>query len=374
MAIYLDNAATTKPCAEAVQAALHCIESAYGNPSSLHGMGLRAEEEVTSARKAVSTALGVNHDNIIFTSGATEANSTLIIGAWNNFCKRKKRVVISAVEHPSIEEPIKHIESLGAEVVRINPDSSVQAFSEAIDDNTFMCSIMSVNNETGTIFPIKNVFSAVKRKNPDCITHTDAVQAFMKIQVKASDINADAITVSAHKIHGIKGAGALYIKKGVNIHPLIRGGGQERGLRSGTEAVPAIAAFGAAVKYLTPDIDKAYKSATVKMNKLFERLSALPFITINSPPDASPYILNFSVDKIPSEVMLHYLESVEIYVSSGSACSKGKGSHTLKAFKISDKNADEAIRVSISNETTEEELKILTDSIEVGYNRLQRKK
>jgi cysteine desulfurase len=361
VAIYLDNAATTKPCKEAVQAALRCMESVYGNPSSLHGMGLKAEEEVTAARKAISGALGASPDNIIFTSGASEANSMLIIGAWNKFCKRKKRVVISAVEHPSIEEPMKLLESLGAEVVRINPDSSEQTFTEAINDNTFLCSIMSVNNETGAIFPIKDVFSAVKSKNPDCITHTDAVQAFMKVQVKASDINADAITVSAHKIHGIKGAGALYIKKGVNIPPLIRGGGQEKGLRSGTEAVPAIAAFGAAVKVLTPNMDKAYEAATVKMGKLRDNLSTLPFITINSPVGASPFILSFGVDKIPSEVMLHFLESFEIYVSSGSACSKGKGS-------------DESIRVSISNNTTEDELQTLVNEIINGYNRLQRKK
>jgi cysteine desulfurase len=361
VAIYLDNASTTKPCEEALKAAIRCMESVYGNPSSLHGMGLRAEEEVTAARKAIAGALAVNPDTITFTSGASESNTMLIIGAWNKYCKRKKRVVISAVEHPSVEEQIKYIENLGAEVVRINPDSSIQAFAEAIDDNTFLCSIMSVNNETGYIFPIKDIFAAVKQKNPDCITHTDAVQAFMKMSVKASDINADAITVSAHKIHGIKGAGALYIKKGINIPPLIRGGGQEKGLRSGTEAVPAIAAFGAAVKALAPDIDKTYEAAAVKMSRLRDNLSTLPFITINSLAGASPYILSFAIDKIPSEVMLHFLESFEIYVSSGSACSRGKGS-------------DESIRVSISNETTEEELKILTDSIEAGYNRLQRKK
>ncbi|MDR0943768.1 MAG: cysteine desulfurase [Ruminococcus sp.] len=361
MAIYLDNAATTKPREEAVQAVLRCMESVYGNPSSLHGKGLRAEEEVTAARKAIAGALAVNPDTITFTSGASEANSMLIMGAWNKFCKRKKRIVISAVEHPSVEEPIKLLESLGAEVIRISPDNNTQAFIEAIDDNTFLCSVMSVNNETGTIFPIKDIFTAVKRKNPDCITHADAVQAFMKIPVKASDINADTITISAHKIHGIKGAGALYIKKGLNIPPLIRGGGQERGLRSGTEAVPAIAAFGAAVKALTPDIEKAYEAATVKMSRLRDNLSAQPFITINSPAGASPFILSFDVDKIPSEVMLHYLEGVEIYVSSGSACSKGKGS-------------DESIRVSISNYTTEDDLNTLVNELINGYNRLQKKR
>ncbi|MDR0942910.1 MAG: cysteine desulfurase [Ruminococcus sp.] len=374
MAIYLDNASTAKPCKEAIESALRCMESVYGNPSSLHKPGLEAEEEINAARKAVSKALSVNPETVFFTSCATEANNTLVIGAWNKFHKRKRRVVISSVEHPSIEEPIKYIESLGAEVIRINPENNGQTFTEAIDDNTFLCSVMSVNNETGTNFPIKEIFANVKRKNPECITHTDAVQAFMKIPLKPLDIGADSVTISAHKIHGIKGAGALYIKKGLTIPPLLRGGGQERGFRSGTEAVPAIAAFGAAVKAHILDIDRMYEAAAAKMSGLRVRLSSLPFITINSPPDSSPFILNFSVDGVPSEVMLHFLESVGIYVSSGSACSKGKGSHVLKAFGITDKDADEAIRVSISNETTDEELEILTDSIIYGFNRLQRKR
>jgi cysteine desulfurase len=231
---------------------------------------------------------------------------------------------------------------------------------------------MSVNNETGTFFPIKEIFGAIKRVNTNVITHTDAVQSFMKMPVNAAEINADSITISAHKVHGIKGAGALYIKKGIRVAPLIPGGGQERGFRSGTEATPAIAAFGAAVKVLCSDMHKAYKQ-TEKLNKNFRKaLSEMPFITINSPDDAIPYILNFSVRGIRSEIMLHFLESKDIFVSSGSACSKGKGSGVLTAFGVKDKDADEAVRVSFSRETAETETDELLKAINAGYERLQK--
>ncbi|MDR0903748.1 MAG: cysteine desulfurase [Ruminococcus sp.] len=374
MAIYLDNAATTKPCEAAVSAAIKMMTETYGNPSSLHKQGLAAELELVAARKIIADSLAVTPNELYFTSGASESTAALLRGLWQNFGKRKNGIITTTVEHPSVKETVNVLEKLGAKVTRVAPDKDgkfyPEDFAEATDDNTLLCTVMHVNNETGAIFPIKEIFGAVKRVNPGVITHTDAVQSYMKLPLKAADINADSITISAHKVHGIKGAGALYIKKGIRVAPLISGGGQERGFRSGTEAVPAIAAFGAAVKTLYPDTDKAYKR-TEELNKnLRKRLSEFPFITINSPVDAIPYILNFSVRGIRSEIMLHFLESKGIYVSSGSACSKGKGSGVLTAFGVKDRDADEAIRVSFSRETVE--LEKLVAAICDGYESLQK--
>jgi cysteine desulfurase len=376
MAIYLDNAATTKPIVAAVNAARRMMTDVYGNPSSLHKPGLAAELEVNAARRIIADSIAVNPNEIYFTSGASESTAALILGLWQNFGKRKSGIITTTVEHPSVKETVNAIEKLGVKVTRIAPDKNgrlnPENFTAAVNDNTLLCTVMSVNNETGAIFPIKEIFGAVKRFNPDVITHTDAVQSFMKLPLKAADIKADSITISAHKVHGIKGSGALYIKKGIRVAPLIPGGGQERGFRSGTEAVPAIIAFGAAVKALSPDIITAYKNAEELNKKLRKSLSELPFITINSPVDAIPYIMNFSIRGIRSEIMLHFLESKGIYVSSGSACSKGKGSGVLTSFGVKDKDADEAIRVSFSRETTEDELEEQIAAIKEGYEKLQK--
>ncbi|MDR0986571.1 MAG: cysteine desulfurase [Ruminococcus sp.] len=376
MTIYLDNASTTKPCEAAVKAALRMMTETYGNPSSLHKMGLAAELEITAARKIIADAIAVTPNEIYFTSGASESTAALILGLWQNFGKRKNGIITTTVEHPSVKETVNTLEKLGAKVIRISPGKdgqfSPKDFADAVDENTLLCTVMHVNNETGAILPLKEIFGAVKRVNPDVITHTDAVQSFMKLPLKAADINTDSITISAHKVHGIKGSGALYIKKGIRVAYLIPGGGQERGFRSGTEAVPAIIAFGAAVKTLLPDIKSALKRTEVLNKNLRERLSELRFITINSPDDAIPYILNFSVRGIRSEIMLHFLEGEDIFVSSGSACSKGKGSGVLTAFGVKDKDADETIRVSFSRETSAEELEKLVAAINTGYEKLQK--
>jgi cysteine desulfurase len=374
--IYLDNAATTRPCNEAIDAANTVMTKHFGNPSSLHKLGIAAEEELTAARKHIAASLKTNPDSIFFTSGATEANVSLIKGAWKAHGKHKKRVIVSSVEHPSVSEAVKAIEAEGAEVMTIHPDKKgvfdPDDFAEAVNDQTFLCSVMTVNNETGAILPVRKIFDGVKRKNPGCITHTDAVAAHMKLPLSITDLNADAITLSAHKIHGIKGAGALFIKKGVRIAPLLPGGGQEKGFRSGTEAVPAIAAFGAAAAALRTDIKTAFDSRFELSKYLKDRLQTLPFITINSPLDASPYIINFSIRQIRSEIMLHFLESRDIFVSSGSACSKGTKHNILREFGVNEKAADEALRVSLSVLTTKRDLDELIAGIEAGFGSLQK--
>lgn len=380
MPIYLDNAATTRPCEPAVSAVFQNMVEDYGNPSSLHKLGLAAEQNVTEARKAVAAALVCDPQCVTFTSGATECNNTAIFGAAKNYGKRKKKIVVSAIEHPSVAEPIKYLEEKeGFEVVRIKPtrggEISAEDFIDAVDENTCLASCMLVNNETGTIQPVRRIFSQIKRNFPECVTHCDAVQGFMKMPIKSAEIFADIIVVSGHKVHAVKGVGAMYIRKGIRIAPLLLGGGQEKNLRSGTESVPLIAGFGAAIRALMPTVGVAHENAEQISAYLLKKLSKLEYVTVNSTAEnTSPYITNFSVEGIRSEIMLHYLESKDIYVSSGSACSKGAHSSVLTAMGVSDKLADSAIRVSICRTTTMGEIDVLVTVLQEGYQKLAKSK
>ena len=380
MPIYLDNAATTRPCEPAVSAVFQNMVEDYGNPSSLHKLGLAAEQNVTEARKAVAAALVCDPQCVTFTSGATECNNTAIFGAAKNYGKRKKKIVVSAIEHPSVAEPIKYLEEKeGFEVVRIKPtrggEISAEDFIDAVDENTCLASCMLVNNETGAIQPVRRIFSQIKRNFPECVTHCDAVQGFMKMPIKSAEIFADIIVVSGHKVHAVKGVGAMYIRKGIRIAPLLLGGGQEKNLRSGTESVPLIAGFGAAIRALMPTVGVAHENAEQISAYLLKKLSKLEYVTVNSTAEnTSPYITNFSVEGIRSEIMLHYLESKDIYVSSGSACSKGAHSSVLTAMGVSDKLADSAMRVSICRTTTMGEIDVLVTVLQEGYQKLAKSK
>lgn len=372
---YLDNAATTKPCDAAINAAMRCMNENYGNPSSLHGIGLAAELEVSAARKAISSALGALEGEIIFTSGATESNNTAILCNANT-CdtlsrkfSRGRQIVTSSIEHPSVEQAMVELERRGFEMVRLSPvngEITADRIVDAVNENTALVSMMLVCNENGYILPISQAFSRIQKKYPNVITHCDAVQAFGKLKLSSRALNADFISLSAHKLHGIKGVGALYKSSSARLFPFMFGGGQEKGLRSGTEATPAIAAFGAAVSEIADD---------TKSQKLYDyaksKLSQLDFITLNIPQGAcSPYILNFSVKGIRSEIMLHYLEARGVYVSSGSACSKGQRSSVLKEFGASDKQADSAIRISFSRFTMQNEVDMLIEGLIEGERTL----
>lgn len=380
MSVYLDNAATTRPCEPAVSAVFQNMVEDYGNPSSLHKIGLTAEQNVTEARKSIAAALVCDPSCIIFASGATECNNTAIFGAAKNYGKRRKKIVVSAVEHPSVSEPIKYLEeNYGFEVVRIKPsvrgEITAEDFIDAVDDNTCLVSCMLVNNETGAIQPVRRIFSTIKRNFPECVTHCDAVQGFMKLPIKSAELFADVIVVSGHKVHAVKGVGAMYIRKGIRIAPLLLGGGQEKGLRSGTESVPLIAGFGVAVRALMPTMSVAYDNAEKIKNYLLKKIARLDYITVNSSTEnTSPYIINFSVLGIRSEIMLHFLESKDIYVSSGSACSKGAGSTVLTAMGVNSKTADSAIRVSLSRTTTMGDIDVLVNALQDGYQNLAKAK
>ncbi|MCM1329739.1 MAG: cysteine desulfurase [Ruminococcus sp.] len=374
--VYLDNAATTKPCEPAVSAVFQNMVEDFGNPSSLHKLGITAEQSLTAARKAVAAALVCDPNCITFTSGATECNNMAIFGTAQNYGKRRKKIVVSAVEHPSVSEPIKYLEDKGDfEVVRVKPsrggEIDPEIFLSAVDENTCLASCMLVNNETGAIQPVRRIFSQIKRDFPECVTHCDAVQGFLKMPIKSAETFADVIVVSGHKVHAVKGVGAMYIRKGIRIAPLLLGGGQEKNLRSGTESVPLIAGFGAAVRALLPTVGVAHENAEKISAYLLKKLAKLDYITVNSTAEnTSPYITNFSIDGVRSEIMLHYLESREIYVSSGSACSKGAHSSVLTAMGVPDKLADTAVRVSVCRTTTMGEIDILVTALQEGYQKL----
>ena len=372
MQVYLDNAATTKPCAEAVQAAVDAMTVNFGNPSSLHRAGLDAQLVVDGARRTIATALGTDAGCITFTSGATESNNLALRGACAAYGKKRRKIVASAVEHASVDETLSALGSQGFEVCRVSPREDGRFYKEdflnACDENTVLLTMMSVNNETGYILPAKEVFTAVKRKFPDIITHCDCVQAFMKLPIKATSLGADLISLSAHKIHGAKGVGAIYIRKGVRLIPIVTGGKQEKGIRSGTESVPLIAAFGAAVEKLSPTIAGRRESVSELKGFLLEKLAGIEGVTVNSPEDASPYIVNISAAGKRSEIMLHYLESRGVYVSSGSACSKGQQSGVPAQFGITGKRADSALRISMTADNTREELEYFAQCLAEGIS------
>ncbi len=375
MSIYLDNAATTKPCGEAVSAAVDAMTENYGNPSSLHRAGLEAQLAVDRARKAIAASIGADSSEIYFTSGATESNNLALRGISAAYGRKRRKIVISSVEHASVDETASALEKNGFEIVRISPRDDGRFYADdfisACDENTCLVSMMLVNNETGYIMPVRETFMAVKRSFPEIITHCDCVQGYMKLPIKAASLGADLISLSAHKIHGVKGVGAIYIKKGVRVIPIVTGGKQEKGIRSGTESVPLIAAFGAAVDKFRPTIAERYERVSQLKAHLLEKIGGIENVTVNSPSDGSPYVINISAVGKRSEIMLHFLESKGIYVSSGSACSKGQQSGVLGEFGISGKRADGAVRISITAQTTEEELDEFAEALAEGMTKIR---
>ncbi len=374
MAIYLDNAATTKPCEEAIRAIIEGLQETYGNPSSLHRAGLQAQIAIDGVRRIIGGVLACEPTGILFTSGATESNNLAVFGAAHAYGKHKRRVITPTVEHASVRQAYNRLEEEGYEVIRIAPNRrgefDAEAFVEAVDANTCLMSMMLVNNETGYILPVRRAFYGAKRKNPQIITHCDAVQGFLKLPIKAAELQADLISLSAHKIHAAKGVGALYVKKGTRLIPVLCGGKQEQGIRPGTEPVPLILGMGAAIAKLAPTIAERSARVSDLRSYLLERLQGMSGIQINSVPEASPYIVNFSVAGIRSEILLHFLEEREIYVSSGSACSKGQNSGVLEQFGIRPELADSAIRVSLCPENVKHELKSLTTAIAEGQQQI----
>lgn len=367
---YLDNSATTAVSQKAAEKAYRIMVENYGNPSSLHLKGINAEKELVAARKSVAKKLGAQSEEIFFTSGGTEANNTALFGVSQAKKRRGNKIIISAVEHSSIIESAQRLENDGFEVVRILPNESgvitPESVLQEVDENTILVSVMCVNNETGAVMPVGEIFSVVKAKNSEIVCHTDAVQAFGKIAINAKRLCADLITVSAHKVHAPKGCGALYIKKGVRIVPHQYGGEQEKKIRPGTEALPLIASFGVACDEFK--IEENYQKISELNEYARQKLKSINGVSINSPKDALPYVLNISAGRVRSETMLHFLEEFDVFVSSGSACAKGKPSHVLSAMGLSRERADSALRISFSKYNCKDDVDVLCKNIETGLS------
>ena len=373
--IYLDNSATTRVCEKSAEKVLELMTQCYGNPSSLHKKGLEAQREFAHARQAVAVSLGAQPREIIFTSGGTEANNLAVLGGAAAGRRRGKRIVTTAIEHPSVLEPMRQLEKEGFEVVFLTPDADgrvpEEAVLKAVTGDTILISVMAVNNELGSIQPIEVLKKAVKRAGAPALVHVDGVQAYGKLPLRPEKLGIDLLTVSGHKIHGPKGVGALYVSKNARILPRTFGGGQERELRPGTEAAPLIAGLGAAAEEL-PDWRQAYSRMEKLRDYTLQKLSGLEGVEVNSPVEGLPYLLNFSALGIRSETMLHFLAQRGIYVSSGSACAKGKQSHVLKAAGLPDSRISSAIRVSFSRENTERDADALAEGVREGLACLAR--
>ncbi|HEY5584507.1 MAG TPA: cysteine desulfurase family protein [Ruminiclostridium sp.] len=357
--IYLDNSSTTKPYDEVVQYIYEVSKDFYGNPSSMHTKGIEAENLVKHARVQLADALKVDAKEICFTSGGTESNNLAIIGFLKANPRAGKHIITSEIEHPSISEVYKQLACVGYIVDYIPVDSQgiikLDALRAALESETALISFIHTNNETGSIQPIEEINKIRKAICPAAVLHIDAVQAFGKTRIYPASCNVDLLSISSHKIHGPKGMGALYIRKGIKIKPILLGGGQEKSLRSGTENVPGICGFGLATEKTFADINESYTQVSaLKEHFLLNIKKCFEDAMINSPEQASPYIINVSFPNLKSEVLLHHLEQTNIFVSTGSACSslKNKHSHVLKAMGVSSKYIDGAIRFSLSSSNT----------------------
>lgn len=362
MEAYFDNSATTAPCSEAVNAVSDALVYCWGNPSSLHASGNRAKELLDSSRADIAKKLGCLPEEICFTSGGTETNNLAVIGAAHKMRRMGKRIVSTSVEHPSVDETLNQLEAEGFEVIKLKVDGYGRICEKdlyaAVTSNTILITMMLVNNEVGTIMPVEAAKRAALMARSPALIHCDAVQAFGKMPIKPSALGVDLMTISSHKIHGPKGVGALYMRKGVKISPRTFGGSQESKLRPGTEAMPAIAGFAAAARAL-PDPKRELEHIFAMRDYMVSKLSELGDVVVNSPPDALPYVTNISVLGIKSEPMLNFLSDRGISVSAGSACSKGKKSHVLTQMGLDRKRLDSPLRISFSRYTTVQEIDAL---------------
>lgn len=373
MKIYLDNSATTRPYDEAIEEMVISMKEFYGNPSSVHDMGIEASNRIKKSRSEIAKSLGVNENEIVFTSGGTEANNTAIKGICKSYRRRGNHIISTAIEHSSVLGTLKSMEEEGFRVTYLKPDQEGNITSEqvknAIEEDTILVSIMQVNNELGTIMPIGEIGQMLSKEDKKIYFHVDGVQSFMKMEVKPSKLNIDLYSASSHKIHGPKGVGFLYISNKTNLKPLLEGGGQEMGIRSGTEGVPNIIGFGKAVELERRDMNsriEKIKSLKELMRSLLEE--KIENIRINSPLDGVCHILNVSFRGVRGEILLHSLEEQGIYVSTTSACSsKKKGSHVLDLLRLTSEEKEGALRFSLGNFNSEEEIhqvvKILSEIV-----------
>ena len=370
---YLDNAATTMVNPEVIETITKAMAEHWANPSSLYTPGAHSELALNKARADVARTLGATAGEVYFTGCGSEGNNLAILGAARTR-KWGKRIVCTGFEHPSVALPMQRLAQEGYDVQFVAPEAdghlNVDKMLELVDKNTILVAAMQVNNETGTAVDVARLAAGVKARNDRTAVHVDGVQAWMRVPVRLANI--DSYSVSGHKIHAPKGIGALYLRKGYHIEPPYLGGGQEKGMRPGTENLPYAIGMAKAATLLSRTLPQRHKTLVELNTRLREGLKQFPEVTLNSPEDAVPEVLNFSLNVIRSETMLHYLETMGVYVSSGSACSKGAASHTLTAMGLEPRRIDTAIRASFCADNTPEDVDALLEGLKTGLATLSR--
>lgn len=370
---YLDNSATTRVCPEAAEAAMLAMTEVYGNPSSTHTKGREAKQLLDKSRKQVADALGCTAQELVFTSCGSESDNWAILNGAELMRRKGMHIISSQVEHDAVRKSLDELERRGFEVTRLKPDEAgaipVQAVMEALRPDTVLVTLMLVNNETGAVTDIGAIARAMKKAGSQALLHTDAVQAFMKLPFTVKSLGADLVSVSGHKIHAPKGIGALYIKNGVKLKPYLLGGGQENGRRAGTEAMPQIAAFGAACQAAREHLQENYeRMAALRQLAIDELRRDIPELVVIG--GGAPHILSISLPGWRSEVLMNYMEAQEIYVSKSSACKKGGRSHVLEAIGLAPKVIDGAIRIGLSRFTTQEDILTLCAALKEARSKL----
>jgi len=361
--IYLDNAATTRVDSRVAEKMMDAFTNNYGNPSSLHRIGIRAEQAVKEVRESIAKTLNCQTEEIYFTSGGTEGNNMIIKGIVENKQRNRLKIITTSIEHPSVLDVFTFYESHHIDVVILSVDEkgliNLAELKAAMDEDTILVSVMGVNNELGTIQNLKAIGKVIKSVNPQCVFHTDFVQGYMKIPVDVKECQLDALTLCGHKIFGPKGIGAVYVKRGTGLKPLLRGGGQENNRRSGTENVPGIVGLGEAIVLRKDSYLKEMETIRNLRNRFIAGIEAsIEDFKINGDPNGSPYILNLSFNQVRGEVLLHSIEAEGIYVSTGSACSshKKEKQYVLKAVGLLGEYKEGTIRISFSKDITADDV------------------
>ncbi|MBM4763002.1 cysteine desulfurase family protein [Bacillus sp. B15-48] len=373
-AIYFDNSATTKPYPEVTNKVVKMLTNTYGNPSSLHRLGKESKMEIETARQIIADSLDVNSDEIYFTSGGTEANNLAIKGACLANSQHGNHIVTTAAEHPAVTKAIRDLKKQGWIVTYIeapNGELDIEALEHAVNEKTVLVSAMLVNNEIGSIFPIEKIKQIIQQKQSPAIVHCDAVQGYGKLHFTAASLGADLISISAHKIHGPKGVGALYVKKGIKMFSMNLGGGQERGLRSGTENTPFIAAFGEAVRITFANRKKDVAHMITLRDYCLEAITrSIPEVMIHSSQQGAPHIAHFSLPGVHNKKVIEFLDSMNIYISSAAACKSNhsRGPSVLESLGLSRSIAECALRVSFSYMNTKKEIDLFVETL-VDYYR-----
>lgn len=366
--IYFDNSATTRPCQSAVVAMTQALTENWGNPSALYSFGFDAAKALRTARGQVAAAMGAESDRVYFTSGGTEADNWAILGTVKRLGKRGKHIVTTAIEHHAVLHTMKELEAQGFEVTYLQPDGNgrigLEDLKAALRTDTILVSVMMVNNEVGSVMPIAQMAKLTHKQCPNAYFHTDAVQGFMKVPFSAKTLGADLISVSSHKVHGPKGCGALYVSPKLRAFPpLLLGGGQESGFRSGTEGTPAIFGFAAACAEVSKTFREDIASEKTMLDSLVDTIGGIEGVVINGCHEA-PHILSLSIPGVPTQNSINILQDAGICVSAGSACAKGHRSHVLTAMKLRPDVMDGSFRISLSRETTQEEIGSLIAGIQ----------